>query len=97
MAEHHPHTGRPAADLQAPDRQARHGIERLRWLAAVPTDPTEIGFAAHVELSKKAPRMVYLSEGEIQVEVAYALIEELHDAILKLSSPSYVIKGTDSS
>lgn len=64
----------------------RHGIGRLRWLTDIPTDPTELGFAEHVELSKVVDRMTYLSEGRINVEVAYALIEELHDALLKLNA-----------
>jgi hypothetical protein len=69
----------------------KHGIERLRWLLAAPTDPTELGIAAGFQFHPGATNMTYLSEREVNVEVAFALIEELHDALLKLDHPVYVM------
>lgn len=61
-------TGPPADSLRAPGRR---GIARLDWLKG------EHEFENHM----KAPRILVLGESEVMVEVAYALIEELHDAV----------------
>lgn len=69
----------------------RHGIERLRWLRDPDPDVAVYGVAGNY------PRFQIMSTADVQIEVATALIEELHDAILTLNSPAYVINGTDSS
>lgn len=65
----------------------RHGIERLRWLEA--PDP-DVGYQG---VATTFPRVHFMSPAAVQIEVAYALIEELHDALLKLSTPTLVIHG----
>jgi hypothetical protein len=64
----------------------RHGIERLRWLEEPDTDTT-YSDGSPVPFS----RLTMMSAERINVEVAYALIEELHDALLKLDHPIIVM------
>jgi len=67
----------------------RHGIGRLRWLQE--NDPHilrgTVGYEPH-----EVPRIALLSPQEVTVEVAFALIEELHDAIAFWSTPQIGIK-----
>jgi hypothetical protein len=62
----------------------RHGIERLRWLQEKWIWPDGI--------DRLAQRSTLLGASETSIEVATALIEELHDAIAFWSAPQIVIK-----
>jgi hypothetical protein len=59
----------------------RHGIERLRWLLEVDREHY-VGAAGVPESEVVYPtRWVGIDPRQVQIEVAYALIEELHDAL----------------
>ena len=55
----------------------RHGLDRLRWLLEDDPDFQTVSL----------PRHHWMSDKEVQIEVAQALIEELHDALEFWSSP----------
>ena len=65
--------------------QPRRGIERLRWLQEQWVWPEGVTPPAD------CPKHLMLGESRTQIEVASALIEELHDALLKLDHPMIVM------
>jgi hypothetical protein len=57
--------------------EERRGIERLRWLEGKWEFPDGI--------AREVTRMAIIGESATNVEVAFALIEELHDALTLIS------------
>lgn len=64
----------------------RHGADRLNYLLEI--DPQHEG-----RFEVKISRLQLHSDREVMVEVALALIEELHDALLKLDHPLMIINN----
>jgi hypothetical protein len=73
----------------------RHGIDRLRWLLEVDREHY-IGVAGVLESEVVYPtRWVGIDPRQVQIEVACALIEELHDAFNLLSHPAIVVRAPE--
>jgi hypothetical protein len=80
-----PTTTQPGQDTLLAER---HGIERLRWLEGQWEWPDGI--------PRNATRMAIIGESATNVEVALALIEELHDALklyLEVNLPPHIARA----
>lgn len=69
----------------------RRGIERLRWLESESNMAQGHGGYPPIPLT----HLQVSSDKEVMVEVAYALIEELHDAMVAWSHPMIVVKAPE--
>lgn len=66
----------------------RRGIGRLDWLQE--NDPhAAVGQSTYPPVD--VPRFLMMSDHEINIQIARALIEELHDFLLELRHPAMVI------
>jgi len=66
----------------------RHGIERLRWL--LENDPHVLKGHVYGQ-GQEVPRHAVMTNAQVQIEVASAVIEELHDFLLELRHPMAII------